>query len=300
MALHFLPGGPALVVENTDRVLVIADLHIGIESDLDLHGVHIPSQTRGRLDRVIACIEEGKPALVLLLGDVKHSVPLTSRQEYREIPGLLQEIRSRAPLKVAPGNHDGGIERFLQEGELLPMKGALIDGVGYLHGHTYPDPALLGHLLVIGHHHPMVSLRDEVGCALRDRAYLLASVDEECLGLAEEGKRVEEGAAGGTPGQGGNRIPGRTGGLKRPPGQKACEGREAGLRGTGTAPVRRDEHSPTRVLVMPAFNEFTGFDLTGMKKSELGPLSKCMDFPNAEVILTDGTYLGLLGSLAGE
>ncbi|HTY52869.1 MAG TPA: metallophosphoesterase [Methanomicrobiales archaeon] len=300
MALHFLPGGPALVVENTERVLVIADLHIGIESDLDLHGVHIPSQTRGRLDRVIACIEEGKPALVLLLGDVKHSVPLTSRQEYREIPGLLQEIRSRATLKVVPGNHDGGIERFLQKGELLPMKGALIDGVGYLHGHTYPDPALLGHLLVIGHHHPMVTLRDEVGCALRDRAYLLATVDEECLGLAGEEKGAEKGAAGGTPGQGGNRVPGRKGGSKRPAGQKAGEGGKTGLRGVDTDTGRRDGHSPTRILVMPAFNEFTGFDLTGMTKSELGPLSKCMDFPNAEVFLTDGTYLGLLGSLSEE
>ena len=247
MALHFLPDGPALVIEHTSRVLVIADLHIGIESDLDVHGVHIPSQTRRRLDRVLACIDDGKPDLVLLLGDVKHAVPLTTRQEYHEIPHLLQEIRSRATLKVVPGNHDGGLERFLEEGEMLPIRGALIDGVGYLHGHTYPDPALLGHLLVIGHHHPMVAIRDEVGCALRDRAYLLTTVDEGCLGL-----EVTTGA--------------------------------------GT----------TRVLVMPAFNEFTGFDLTRMKESNLGPLSRCMDFVNAEVFLTDGTYLGLLGSLGEE
>jgi metallophosphoesterase superfamily enzyme len=269
MALHFLPQGPALVVENTMRALVIADLHIGIESDLDVHGIHIPSQGRGRLDRVMACIDEGRPDLVLLLGDVKHSVPLTTHQEYRELPALFREIRSRAPLRVVPGNHDGGIERFLEEGELLPIRGALVDGIGYLHGHTYPDPALLGHLLVIGHHHPMVSLRDEVGCALRDRAYLLTSVDEGCLGLrpAGAGAGKEEGHGGGA--AGGN----EDGNLK------AC---------------------PTRILVMPAFNELTGYDITRMKESTLGPLSKCMDFPNAEVFLTDGTYLGLLGCLGEE
>jgi metallophosphoesterase superfamily enzyme len=278
MALHFLPGGPALVVENTMRVLVIADLHIGIESDLDVHGVHIPSQGRGRLDRVMACIGEGRPDLVLLLGDVKHSVPLTSRQEYRELPALLQEIRSRAPLRVVPGNHDGGIERFLQDGELLPMRGALVDGVGYLHGHTYPDPALLGHLLVIGHHHPMVALRDEVGCALRDRAYLLASVDEECLGMTGNGKggKGVEGMNQGRNGAGGGM---QTGGGKGTEGGGAC---------------------PTRILVMPAFNEFTGYDLTKMRESTLGPLSRCMNFPDAEVFLTDGTYLGLLGCLGEE
>jgi metallophosphoesterase superfamily enzyme len=273
MALHFLSDGPALVVENTLRVLVIADLHIGIESDLDVHGIHIPSQGRGRLDRVLTCIEEGRPDLVILLGDVKHSVPLTTRQEYREIPSLLQEIRSRAALKMVPGNHDGGIERFLKDGELLPMRGALVDGVGYLHGHTYPDPSLLGHLLVIGHHHPMVALRDEVGCALRDRAYLLTSVDEECLGIAREGKGRVEGEAGGNEGR------------KRTEGERGTEG------GSGC---------PTRILVMPAFNEFTGFDITRLRESSLGPLSRCMDFANAEVFLTDGTYLGLLGCLGEE
>jgi hypothetical protein len=51
---------------------------------------------------------------------------------------------------------------------------------------------------------------------------------------------------------------------------------------------------------MPAFNELTGYDLTRMGESTLGPLSRCMDFVNAEVFLTDGTYLGLLGSLGEE
>jgi metallophosphoesterase superfamily enzyme len=293
MALHFLPEGPALVIENTERVLVIADLHIGIESDLDVHGVHIPSQGPGRLGRVMACIDKGRPDLALLLGDVKHSVPLTTRQEYRELPALLEEIRSRVPLRVVPGNHDGGIERFLRDGELLPMRGALVDGVGYLHGHTYPDPALLGHLLVIGHHHPMVTLRDKVGCALRDRAYLLTSVNEQCLGLAGEGKGVEKGAAGGNRGAGGTGGPGRTaagGGM---------EGRKAGGQGFDTAGGGTGS-CLTRVLIMPAFNELTGYDLTKMRESTLGPLSRCMDFPNAEVFLTDGTYLGLLGCLGEE
>ena len=293
MALHFLPEGPALVVENTMRVLVIADLHIGIESDLDVHGIHIPSQGRGRLDRVVTCMEEGKPDLVLLLGDVKHSVPLTTRQEYRELPALLQEIRSRTPLRVMPGNHDGGIERFLRDGELLPMRGALVDGVGYLHGHTYPDPSLLGHLLVIGHHHPMVALRDEVGCALRDRAYLLTSVDERCLGLAGERKGVAEGAAGGNRGRGERR------GSEGIAGGDGLEGGRAVGPKIDTTGAGK-EAGPTRVLVMPAFNELTGYDLTKMRESTLGPLSKCMDFPNAEVFLTDGTYLGLLGYLGEE
>ena len=79
---------------------------------------------------------------------------------------------------VTPGNHDIGIERFLHADELLPRNGTVIDGTGYLHGHTYPDPSLSGHLIVAGHHHPSCMPPDEVGCSLRAPAYLFAGLSE--------------------------------------------------------------------------------------------------------------------------
>lgn len=170
---EFLPDVPALLMENTMRVLVVADLHFGIESGLARAGVHVRSRSRERAVRVADAIRETDPDLLLLLGDVKHMVPITSRQEYDELPALLDSFRGLTEMKVLPGNHDGGIARFLKDGELLSATGARIDGVGYLHGHTNPDPALSGGLLVIGHLHPVVSLSDEVGCSLRaEPAYL--------------------------------------------------------------------------------------------------------------------------------
>ncbi|MCM2465733.1 metallophosphoesterase [Methanoculleus oceani] len=239
MHLHFIENGPALLVEQDRRVLVVADLHMGIESGLERHGVHISSRSAARTDRVIACIEETGPDLLLLLGDVKHNVPVTSRQEYRELPGVLEAFRGRVPIAVAPGNHDGGIGRFLEPGELLPPDGALIDGVGYLHGHTHPAPELFGHLIVLGHHHPVVSLVDTVGCAARARpAYLYSGLEGPC-------------------------------GAETPPGDR------------------------TRLLFVPAFNEFAGgIDIGRLRASGLGPLSRCIDMKFAEVYLADGTYVG--------
>lgn len=248
MRLHFIENGPALLVEQNRRVLVVADLHMGIESGLERHGVHITSRSASRADRVIACIEEAQPNLLLLLGDVKHNVPVTSRQEYRELPGILDAFRNRVPLAVAPGNHDGGIGRFLEPGELLPPGGALIDGVGYLHGHTRPDPELFGHLVVLGHHHPVVSLVDTVGCAARARpAYLYSGLAGSC-------------------------VP-----KEAPPGSR------------------------TRLLFVPAFNEFAGgIDVGRLSESGLGPLSRCIDGKNAEVFLADGTYVGSPATLCPE
>jgi metallophosphoesterase superfamily enzyme len=178
MNLLFFEDGPALIVKNKKRLLVVADLHFGIESDLALHGWHFASKSTERLTRVIACVQATNPDLLVLLGDVKHSIPRTSRQEYREIPDILSALREHVPIRVLPGNHDIGIARFLKEGELLPKDGAVIDGVAYMHGHTIPNPYLSGHLIIAGHHHPMVSLYDEVGCSLRAPGYLLAGIDE--------------------------------------------------------------------------------------------------------------------------
>ncbi|MGA2104029.1 MAG: metallophosphoesterase [Methanoregula sp.] len=183
MRLEFVKDGPALVIENTERMLIVADLHFGIEADLAAHGLHFRSHSKERLDRLLKTVEVTKPDRLILLGDVKHSIPSLTWQEWAEIPGILDTIRSRIPILVFPGNHDIGIERFLKEGELQPKEGTVIDDIAYFHGHTYPAAHLGGHLLITGHHHPQVNLRDQVGCSLQAPAYLRASIDTVALGL---------------------------------------------------------------------------------------------------------------------
>jgi metallophosphoesterase superfamily enzyme len=246
MRLEFIASGPALVVEGASRVLVAADLHLGIEADMARHGLHFSSRSKERQQRLLGCIDETDPDLLVLLGDVKHSIPLTTRQEFRERPSVIASFRKKIPLRVLPGNHDPGLERFLEPDELLPIDGALIDGVGYIHGHTYPAPDLAGHLIVAGHHHPLVSLMDEVGCSLRAPAYLFAGLDARCLRLIK----------------------------------------------TGCVSTER-----TRVLFMPAFNEYSGYDIRKIADAPFSPLSRCMDRESAEIFLADGTFVGPISAV---
>jgi len=183
MNMEFIRDGPALVVEGEERLLIIADTHFGIEADLAAHGLHFRSRSSGRLERLNKTIDRAKPDKLVLLGDVKHSIPALTRQEYDELPGILSDLRDQIPLRIFPGNHDIGIERFLKTDEIMPREGAVLDGVAYLHGHMYPSPDLGGHLIVVGHHHPLLSIRDEVGCALQAPAYIRAGLDPEKLGL---------------------------------------------------------------------------------------------------------------------
>ena len=55
MALRFAPGKPALVLRDA---LVIADLHIGIEQELQRTGVRLPPATKGMLREVLSLLEE--------------------------------------------------------------------------------------------------------------------------------------------------------------------------------------------------------------------------------------------------
>ena len=69
---------PALIVRNTEISLVVADIHLGIEWDLYRSGINLPSQMKGRLDRLLGYIQANSPDRVILLGDVKHNVPKVS------------------------------------------------------------------------------------------------------------------------------------------------------------------------------------------------------------------------------
>ena len=173
--------------------------------------------------------EEAEPDLLLLLGTL-NTTSRWSRQGYWNFPA--SSVVPGPGADMSPRATTTGVRRF-RTWELLPADGTLIDGVGYLHGHTHPAPDLPGHLVVVGHHHPVVSLVDSVGCAARARpAYLYSTVEE-------------------------------------PSGER------------------------TRLLFVPAFNEFAGgIDVGRLRESGLGPLSRCIDEKNAEVFLADGTYVG--------
>jgi uncharacterized protein len=186
MNLEFIGDGPALVVTGEEQYLVVADLHFGIEADLAMHGLHFRSRSKARLERLLAIVDRVDPDGLILLGDIKHSIPSVTRQEFFELPRILEGMRDRVSLRVFPGNHDIGIERYLKPAEICAKEGEIIDGIGYLHGHMYPSPDLAGHLIIIGHHHPQLSLRDEVGCALQSPAYLRAGVNTGKLGMPEQ------------------------------------------------------------------------------------------------------------------
>jgi len=103
---------PALLLEHKgERVLVIADLHLGWEVTLAHQGIHVPSQVPRLLEKLRKILDETHPKLLVLLGDVKHAVSKVELEEWKYVPEFFDKLVEIIPeVEVVPGNHDGNLE----------------------------------------------------------------------------------------------------------------------------------------------------------------------------------------------
>jgi putative SbcD/Mre11-related phosphoesterase len=171
MDLQPVHGIPAL---RADEYLVIGDLHIGIESHLRTKGFHLTSRTDNMFDSIVEAAGDSASRLIVL-GDVKDSVPGSTKQEYREIPVFFERLLERFDsVDVVRGNHDTSIEEFLPgHVRLRPASGMRVEDTGFVHGHTWPsEEVMASETLVMAHNHPAVMFRDGVGRQVNERCWV--------------------------------------------------------------------------------------------------------------------------------
>jgi putative SbcD/Mre11-related phosphoesterase len=172
---HPIHNEPAFLIEGMDgrdipgNVMAIADIHLGIEQSIADAGAHLPSQTNRTIERIIALCKKHSVTELILVGDVKHKVPGTSRQEWHELPEVFEQLVDVVHLvHIIPGNHDGGLRRIIPEKldniKLYPHSGAIIFGFGFFHGHTWPEESVLrSTTILMAHNHPHVLFVDRLG-----------------------------------------------------------------------------------------------------------------------------------------
>ena len=176
-------GTPALAIDiGRERVLVVADLHLGIETELASGGVGLPSQMPRVKERLIDLIQQQEPDRLLFLGDIKHNVPIATWQEWRELPEFFADIAKLVRVEIVPGNHDGDIEGMVPSNVTIHNSKGLVLGkrrrVGFIHGHTWPRPEVLKvDTLIVAHNHPAVEFRDELGARTVEPVWLKCKLE---------------------------------------------------------------------------------------------------------------------------
>ena len=101
--LVFLPE-KALWVEQ-QRLLLIADVHLGKADHLQAHGIAIPSDgERANLERIAQLSQRWQPAELIVLGDLVHHPKAVSGELEERVVALLGSLN--CPITWVEGNHD--------------------------------------------------------------------------------------------------------------------------------------------------------------------------------------------------
>jgi putative SbcD/Mre11-related phosphoesterase len=263
---------PALLLQNnSERCLVVADLHIGWERLLSQRGVHVPSQTPKLKNTLLKVIKATKPTQVTFLGDIKDAIAKIALEEWKDIPEFFEDIQKQVPdLQVVLGNHDGNLEPLLPEKvKIVPASGTSFGDVGLFHGHAWPAPELLEcRSLITGHVHPTIAIRDPMGLRMTKQVLLKAP----CNG-AQLAKTLHK------------------------------------YLGTKSIDILEEQNEAKvkvlQLFIMPSFNQFLGGQPVNEKRKKkkadayIGPIlrSGCVNMDEAEVYLLDGTFLGTVNQL---
>ena len=190
MRMHATPlyNQRALHLASLDT-LVVADLHIGIEYDLSLSGAYLPSQTQVLADRILGLIEDTGARRLLINGDLKHMIaPGADSQEYRralrqekrELDAFLTRVSGQVEVTLVAGNHDGGLRTGRGLQVVDPRGERLDEAIGCAHGHAWPrDEVMQADLMLMGHVHPVVRLRNSLGYASSQPCWVRAPLREK-------------------------------------------------------------------------------------------------------------------------
>ena len=152
------------------KILVVGDLHLGYEEVLNQAGIFV---TRRMFEEMVKYFDRvfynvGKVDYVVLLGDVKHDFGKILRQEWDDILGLFNYLKSKLKKKgeivIVKGNHDNIIGPIMRKAGVGVKEYFVIGGYCFVHGDKdFKQMAdkKIKHW-IMGHGHPAVKLSDGV------------------------------------------------------------------------------------------------------------------------------------------
>ncbi len=187
--IYVLSGLPGLFIRKHD-LLVIADIHLGFESSVAYEGIFVPRvQLKKILELIDKMVNVVYPRRVVINGDLKHHFGGLLKQEREEITKLIEHLWSKGikEITVIRGNHDNYVSLVLEDLGVGFIDKLVLNSIMLVHGHELFDPAKYSvKIIIIGHEHPSVALRDELGVTYKFPCFLKGKLvtNQELLVLA--------------------------------------------------------------------------------------------------------------------
>lgn len=165
--MKFLYNAPAIFHRGA---VIVGDTHFGMEAKLRRKGVHYEQFSMRLFERLKELAVQHRAKRIIFLGDVKEDITMLDGKTEE----VLAKLAMLCELVIVKGNHDGGIERC-GNARVVGPEGFVYEGLGLMHGHSWPAGELLScRYVVSGHQHPMVGMSDAFGRRHREAAWLIA------------------------------------------------------------------------------------------------------------------------------
>lgn len=153
------------------ETILLSDLHLGYEACLTDQGISIPRYQKDEiLDRLSTILNRFDPESMVIIGDFKHEFGKNRDQEFREVYDVMEFLTERTNLAVVRGNHDNFLQTITSKiGVPFHEEKLRMDDIVLSHGHremVHED------LLIMGHEHPSLKIRDEAGAVLKRPCFL--------------------------------------------------------------------------------------------------------------------------------
>jgi len=141
--------------------LILSDLHVGFEEALNKQGILIPRfQFDDLFKRLKGTLEKVEIKRIIINGDLKHEFGTVSDQEWRDSLRLIDLFLEYGEVILVKGNHDTILGPIAKKRNVKIVDYFKIDDICILHGNKVLED-LDCRTLIIGHDHPVVSLRED-------------------------------------------------------------------------------------------------------------------------------------------
>lgn len=160
------------------KAVVLADTHIGFEEEMADKGVFIPRFQKKRLLGIIDEVTNAVDADTLVIaGDFKHKFDGLGRIERIELSEVLKYALSRFnKLIVVRGNHDNYLPLLTRKYRFEVVEYLLVGNILIIHGHNELPTNIKAEIVIMGHEHPTITLRDSLGSIGRFQCFLVGDL----------------------------------------------------------------------------------------------------------------------------
>lgn len=169
--LYLLPFGGILYKDY----VIIADLHLGFEEEMLSKGVYLPPAQLKRALEVLELATKLSKKIVVA-GDLKHMFSKLGKREQRDVKAFLDRAEMLdVELVLVRGNHDNFVRHLLEERGFDVVTQLDLGEVKVVHGHERVE---WDGIILMGHEHPSLGVRDEIGVSVKFPCFLRVPLDK--------------------------------------------------------------------------------------------------------------------------